>query len=130
MIRGGSHRRFRSLIVVSITNNVCIGSTVARSVAMNERERVADAHHFVASTIDIRKPVQPGAPYRQSANGNFDMSVVATGQNGVRDHLRRKTERSWYDDYGVSVNSSHETGCRVIATHLAAVNVEQVTVTR
>jgi len=105
---------------------------VARpTAAVDERERVADAQHFVVPSIDVREPVQSSTPDRTPADGYLSVSAAAAGrQDDVRYHLRSVMERGRYDDHRGAIHRGHVIGHRVLATHPATVDVEPFTIAR
>jgi len=109
-----------------------IGAAVARSTAaVDERERVADAQHFVSPAIDVREPIRSSTPDGPPTDGHLGVSAAAAaGQNDVRYHLRRVTERGRHDDHRGPIHRGHVIGHRVLATHTATVDVEPFTIVR
>jgi len=102
-----------------------ISAAVARStVAVDERERVADAQHFVASAIDVREPIRSSALDRPPSDGHFGVAASGAWQDDVSYHLRRGTERGRHDDHRGPVHYGHVIGHGVLATHAAAVDIK------
>jgi len=111
--------------------HVEIGAAVARSTAaVDERECVADAHHFVVPAIDVREPIWSSTPDRPTADGHLGVSAAVAGQYDVRYHLRRATERGRHDNHHGTIHRGHVIDHRVLATHAATVDVELFAITR
>jgi len=127
-----AHRLVSRTMIVGLQNRQVhseIGTAVAGS-AVDERERVADAQHFVAPAIDVREPIRSSAPDGPPTDDHFGVSAAAAGQDDVRYHLRRVTERGRHDDHGGPVHRGHIIGHRVLTTHTATVDVEPFAVAR